>query len=262
MSEPEVLLIGEESDAETTSDDADFKMANARLVASPLPMTFMDEACSMEFTFSAAVFHQNDSPMDDGSLKRPLEHDSEQRNGTVTPQPSPKKMRVWMDLGSTPHSMDKPPGSPSPPPLSVLDEVDVFPNPVVQAMSFGASDDMSESACLGNDKSDASGKTADYAKKVDLRDYWKVETAEEKAQRHHWEWERLERGREAREFDDEQSQMRQRDKVRADNRKRAERCRAIKQKKRIEAGWVPGKKRVSVTDSIPTLDKILTSCCI
>lgn len=155
----------------------------------------------------------------------------------------------------------------NPPHLSVLDDIacDLLPN--AQATSSEPEASKDAFGCLGDDKSDASdkgragkasGKTVNCARKVDLRDYWQVETATEKEQRHHREWERLEREHKTRAFQNEQIRMRQHGKVRADNRKRAQRYCTIKREKRIEAGWVPGQKRVSV--AVLTSNKILTSC--
>ena len=117
-----------------------------------------------------------------------VEHHSEHRNGNgpTTPAPSPKRRRVWMEL-----AIDNPPH------LSVHDDIacDLLPN--AQATSSEPEASKDAFGCLGDDKSDAldkghagkaSGKTVDCARKVDLRDYWQVETATEKEQRHHREW--------------------------------------------------------------------------
>jgi hypothetical protein len=287
-----------DSNMATTDKDSDFEME----ITSPR-LAAMDEACSNKFTFGAAIFDQIDSPMDDGCLMCPAEHDSKHINGPRTRTPSPNKTRVQTELTESIESRERPH------PLFVLDDVDSPPNlqvtspelasdimilPNWPATTFEAGDledtfvlddidsppdlhitspesasdiilpnwpattseagDLEDAfgslTCPVDDISDtsppSSQKTEDLARKVDLRDYWKVETAKEKEERHHREWERLERDQKARVFQDEQSQMNRRDRVRAGNRERAQRWRDLKREKRIEGGWAPGQKRVSV----------------
>ena len=204
--------------------------------------------CGNNSDDDAAPTNQKNLLTNDGSLKCAMEHDSACMNGAATLTLSPKKKRIHMDS----ESRDEPY------PLPVLDSDDIDILLTSRATSSEAikdSDMFGSLACLGN----ASGSTVDHGRRVDLRDYWKVETAEEKEQRHHCEWERLERDHEARAFQDEQNRMEQHEKVRMDNRERAQRCRDLKRERKIEAGWVPGQKRVSVAVSISMSYKTLTS---
>ena len=227
----------EDSDSETES-------------ISPLP-TFMDKACDKEFTFRATLPHQGALLTDSGSLKRSKGHPS-----GPTPAPSPKKKRIRIMTSEEPlppFTLNIHANSPAKP---YVDNGDVFGGPSNDkpGVSDGGQDpeiDVENRAGDGQSRTDV--------KKANLQHYWNVESAEEKEQRQHREWERLRRDQEARKFQDEQSQMWCRDKVHTDNRERAWRCRALKREEKIEAGWVPGQKRVSV--SVLTLDEPLTYLC-
>ena len=235
---PTMPETARDSSMATTNEDSDFKMENT----SPLSAAAMDEACSIDFTFGAAIFDQMDSPMDDECLMWPAEHHSGHTNAPRTQTPSPDTKHVQTELIESIESRDKPHL------LTVLDDADVPLNLQVTSPDAGDSEDAFGSpTCPHDNISNASQNTMGGAKKVDLRDYWKVETAKEKEERHHREWERLERDHEARAFQDEQGQMYRRNKVRAGNRERAQRYRDLKREKKIEAGWVPGQKRVSVS---------------
>jgi hypothetical protein len=274
-------------------------------------LTFVDEACGKEFTFCAAVFHE-DSPTDSGSAKRPEGHP----NGPA-PELSPEGKCVWMVSSEEPPSpfvSNTRPNSevvadttPFMAGVATPDEdIDDLSDILLKSQatpyaatttsyearatsheasatsyeasvtSYAASNDMFGS--LDDDELDTldavdgtvgtpnekavmkgDGQSGDGKVKKDLRDYWKVETPQERERRQYRDTERHERDCEAQVFQDEQSRMRQRDKVRTDNRERAQRCRDLKRERKIEVGWAPGQKRVSVLILVITLREILTS---
>jgi hypothetical protein len=204
------------------------------------PMMFIDQTCHAEFTFQFSPTQQHNSPIKDANLKK-------RRKGHPdgpTPLPSPEKKRTRDSISTEPVPFVLS-TSPKPQAISEAGAQDVFgylnddPPESVFAGGHGV-DPVAEGR-----KSRENGRDDLKTRKDDLRAYWKKETIEEKEDRHYREWEELQRTHEARVFQDEQDKMRRRDKIRADNRARAQRHRDIVRENKIESGWVPFQKRVS-----------------